>query len=105
LDKALDIINFPSKKVNQQTKEEKHDGYDKFHYVSNQYFNVNRFVIKTNATINFKTYALVSVLSGEGKILGEIIKKGEHFIIPSTFKDEDIKIEGHLELMITLRTI
>jgi mannose-6-phosphate isomerase class I len=105
LDKALDIINFPSKEVKQQTKEEKYDGYVKYHYVSNEYFDVNRYVIYTDASINFKTYALVSVLNGKGKILGQDIKKGEHFIVPSTFKNEDIKIEGQLEIMLTLRMI
>jgi len=105
LDKALDIINFPAKKVVQETKEEKNDAFEMYHYVTNQYFNVNRYVIKSKATINFDTYALVSVLNGQGTILGESIKKGEHFILPSTLSNQVIDIEGDLEIMLTIRII
>lgn len=105
LDKALDVINFPAKKVEQKTSMIENEDYKLYHYVSNEYFNVNRYVISTKASISFKTYALVSVLNGEATILGEKVLKGEHFIIPSTLKDTDIEINGQCELMVTYRTI
>lgn len=104
LDKALDIINFPAKKVEQNTAITINEDYKLYHYVSNKYFDVNRYVISSKASISFKTYALVSVLNGEATILGEKVLKGEHFIIPSTLKDTDIEINGKCELMVTYRT-
>lgn len=104
LDKALDIINFPAKKVEQNTAITINEDYKLYHYVSNKYFDVNRYVISSKASISFKTYALVSVLNGEATILGEKVLKGDHFIIPSTLKDTDIEINGKCELMVTYRT-
>lgn len=104
LDKALDVINFPAKKVEQNTAITINEDYKLYHYVSNEYFDVNRYVISSKASISFKTYALVSVLNGEATILGEKVSKGEHFIIPSTLKDTEIEINGKCELMVTYRT-
>lgn len=104
LDKALDVINFPAKKIEQNTAITINEDYKLYHYVSNEYFDVNRYVISSKASISFKTYALVSVLNGEATILGEKVLKGEHFIIPSTLKDTDIEINGKCELMVTYRT-
>ena len=47
-------------------------------------------------------FTLVSVLSGEGELIGKdgkkyIIKKGEHFILPNGFGEYELK--GNMELI------
>ena len=104
LDKAVEVIDFPAKTIDQKTTINKTKDYTHYHYVTNQYFNVNRYSVNDQLTFNFDTYALVSILNGEGHILNEFVKKGDHFIVPSTYKNQDIKVEGKLEMMVTFRT-
>ena len=69
-------------------------------YVTCEYFTVSKVILNgTYSTPHEKPFTLVSVLSGEGTANGQPIKKGDHFIVPSSVAH--LNYTGTLELMVS----
>jgi len=68
--------------------------------VSNKFFTVSKYEVRGIATHQFKkpTYALISVISGIGKIAGYPIKKGDHLIVP--VESAEVELDGTFEIIV-----
>ena len=69
--------------------------------VSNEFFTVSKYEIQGATKHQFKksTYTLISVTCGEGKIAGQLVKKGNHMIVPIGVKE--IELDGNFEMIVT----
>ncbi len=68
------------------------------HLVTCQYYSVYRAELSGKATWNFTApFVNVSILSGEGKLNGEPVKKGDHLLLTANFGE--LTAEGDLEFI------
>ena len=66
------------------------------HLVSCQYYSVYRVELNGKATWNFEApFVNVSILSGEGTMNGQTVKKGDHLLLTANFGE--LNVEGNLE--------
>ena len=68
--------------------------------ISNEFFSVSKFEVrgKINYELAQPTYALISVITGVGKIDGELIERGHHILVPANIGE--LSFEGEFELMV-----
>ncbi|WP_374285648.1 mannose-6-phosphate isomerase, class I [Lactococcus sp.] len=103
IQQSIDVLTIPGDKLpDNKVVTEKFEGADLSTLVKSEFFDVFKWVI--NGSHDFTKnaiYTLVSVLEGEGELEIEgqsvKIKKGNHFILPSTV--ENWRISGHLEMI------
>ena len=103
IQQSIDVLNIPGDKVPEnQVKAEQFDGAVLTTLVKSDFFDVYKWSI--TGSHNFKktaVYTLVSVLDGQGQlsVAGKLypLKKGDHFILPSTVKNW--VLSGKLELI------
>ena len=93
--KALDVTTVP------QVLEEVESVPNDFgrHYLTTDYFEVDKWVIHNKLETNNYNMLLCTVIVGEGEVNGYDIIKGDHFIIPKC--TDHIVINGTLEIMVT----
>ena len=103
IDKALDIIDLPSKDTTTDIKVEKNADYDVYHYIKNEYFDLRRVDVKKVFTLKTEKYQLCSVLEGHGFVNDIEIKKGNHFIISGSKEKNTLVFEGNMKIMLTQR--
>ena len=68
-------------------------------YTSTRFFTVEKWTVSGKADKKLDEFALVSVLSGEGRINGLAVRKGDHFILTSRCKEAHF--EGELEMIVS----
>ena len=69
-----------------------------YHLVTCQYYSVYRVELKGKAAWNFDApFVNVSILSGEGKMNGMEVKKGDHLLLTASFGE--LNVEGDLEFI------
>lgn len=103
LEKALDVIEFNLKCEKLKGEEVIFNGYKKSLLCKNEYFGLEKIVIKSFLadTGNENRFDILTCVDGEGIIKGkkysEKIKKGDSYIIPATLGA--YKIEGDLTII------
>ncbi|MQW22273.1 MULTISPECIES: mannose-6-phosphate isomerase, class I [unclassified Lactococcus] len=103
IQQSIDVLTIPGDKLpDNKVMTEKFEGAELSTLVKSEFFDVYKWVI--NGSHDFTKnaiYTLVSVLEGEGELEIEgqsvKIKKGNHFILPSTV--ENWRISGQLEMI------
>ncbi len=68
-------------------------------YIDNEYFKIERWIIKEKFEFQPEQFLLFSVIEGNGYINDCIIKTGDHFI--TTSKVKNLNITGNLNLIIS----
>ena len=105
IDKCLDVITCPFENGEPAHREAKtyEDGSVERNLVVCSLFEVTYVKVEKYVKLAQETdFTLVSVLSGEGELIGKdgkkyIIKKGEHFILPNGFGEYELT--GNMELI------
>lgn len=103
IQQSIDVLTIPGNKLpDNKVMTENFEGAELSTLVKSEFFDVYKWVI--NGSHDFTKnaiYTLVSVLEGEGELEIEgqsvKIKKGNHFILPSTV--ENWRISGQLEMI------
>lgn len=98
---SIDTTSVPHLTRNQEdVKVIKYENYVQTTYIESNYFSLNKYEINGEVKLNHEEpFSLVSVIEGNGKINGEEISKGIHFIICHDVNT--IELEGNLTLMVT----
>jgi len=101
LEKSLDVSTIPH--INTQPTPVtvvENESLSVVEFVSNEFFTVSKYEIRGAIKQPFKTptYRLISVISGEGKLAGYSIKKGDHLILP--VEVEEIALDGTFEMIV-----
>lgn len=97
---SIDVITAPfeAEKTQPPVLVEHLAGATKTHYVTCPYYQVDRYEIDGSFEVNFDAdFVNVSVLQGEGRLNGIVVRRGDHFIIP--FGYGACEFEGELELI------
>jgi mannose-6-phosphate isomerase len=102
IDAALDVINVPDKPLEKSSIVINEQFSLNKKIISNEFFSLFFQVVDGYLTIDNskRNYFLVSVIDGSGKINDEFIKKGDHFIIPISFKN--FVYHGNLKMLVTM---
>ena len=100
LDKAFAVIKSPHKEA--KTKLEQRDiGLEAVftNLTSNQHFQVGKLEINGELALTLNVpYLLISVITGEATLNGQIIKKGDHLIVPN--QTRKLNFNGYVSLII-----
>ncbi|MFA9377953.1 MAG: mannose-6-phosphate isomerase, class I [Lachnotalea sp.] len=84
IEKSIDVINVPYKDIEVEDKEDTNTQCKKL--IECNYYEVFKFEIsKSEEFVQDKPFLIMSVVEGEGKINNQLIKKGEHFILPNGY--------------------
>lgn len=99
LKQSIDVAMIPHEEVKPELKQHKSDDLTITTLVECDFFKVYKWEINGTCQLpHQEPFTLVSVLDGNGLINKNLIKKGDHFIIPSPITE--VKIKGRLELMV-----
>lgn len=99
LKQSIDVAMIPHEEIKPQFKKHTLNDSTVTTLVECDFFNVYKWDIQGKChAIHQPPFTLVSVLEGQGLINQHPIRKGDHFIIPSTVTE--VEIEGDLELMV-----
>ncbi|MCM1048949.1 MAG: mannose-6-phosphate isomerase, class I [Clostridiales bacterium] len=101
LEKSLDVITVPAKSVEDSILEADKLPENKLNLlVECDYYKVWKLDITDKFEMRQEEdFLIMSVIDGEGELNGEIIRKGDHFILPYGYGD--ICISGRLQLIIS----
>ena len=101
LDKALDVITVPALPPDACISHVENVPVNtKNLLISCDYYKVWKMDVKADATFEQdQKFLLVSVVAGAGKLNGEPIKKGDHFILPCGFGE--VNLTGDMELIMS----
>lgn len=104
IDSAVDVTNFPNVISRCQQTKEKIGDLVKTKLIQQKYFTVYHWNLSGKFTSSLEAdYLLMSVINGSGKVIVNnqsfLIKKGSHFILPSTI--DKYEIQGDLEIIVS----
>lgn len=97
IDKSIDVITVPAKTVADSVIDTTTMPKDELYQVYEcQFYKVFKLEVEKKAVFEQKyPFMLVSILEGEGLFNGELVKKGEHLILPAGM--ETVEVEGSLK--------
>lgn len=96
IDKSIDVINVPFEDNVLEDKIEVSKQCKKL--IECKYYEVFKFEItKKEEFVQDKPFLIMSVVEGEGRINNQLIKKGEHFLLPNGF--ENYNLEGNMMII------
>jgi mannose-6-phosphate isomerase len=99
IEKSIEVSKIPHQNPVLDIKEINFGTSHITHFVGNQFFTVQKWVIHDHFELNHDYYKLFSVIGGSGSINGEKISKGDHFIVCANVSKIDLK--GNLELIVS----
>jgi len=98
IEQSIETIKTPFKADESRPVKESLEGADHTHFVSCQYYSVDKYDITGAFSIEFNKYfTSVSVISGTGTVNGVGIAAGQHFIVPAN--SGLCKFEGTLSII------
>ncbi|MFB4168450.1 mannose-6-phosphate isomerase, class I [Virgibacillus sp. JSM 102003] len=104
IDSAIDVTTYPHKEVNSQHVEKVINDLASTQLVDDKYFSVYHWKLDGEVSRKLKSFLLVSVINGKGKVMVEErtfpVQAGDHFVLPSTI--EDYHVEGGMELVVSV---
>lgn len=99
VDKSIDVITVPAKSLKESVSHFSDLPENEWHeLIKCPYYRV--FKLNLNGSFELKQvypFLNVSVLEGCGTLNGQVIKKGDHFILPSGYKTAEL--EGRMEII------
>ena len=98
IDKALDVINVPGHSADKvETDDIPANHMNKIYEC--EFYKIYKMIVNKESELieNKHLFLNISIVSGIGKIDGNEVKKGDHFILPYGYGD--FKISGNLELI------
>jgi mannose-6-phosphate isomerase class I len=96
IDKSIDVITVPYVLENANVEQETNSQCKKL--ISCKYYEVYKFEItQKEEFIQDKSFLIMSVVDGEGKINDVILKKGDHFILP--YQYGNYSLEGNMTII------
>lgn len=100
---SIDVTTIPyNNEIQTPIKTEQYENYRLTQLIQAPYFCVSKLEVLSKVDLKHdQPFSLCSVIEGSGKINGEIIKKGQHFIVCHDVKE--MKLEGQFTLMITTK--
>ena len=105
VDKSIDVITVPSKSVEESVKHVKEIEKNQMEQlICCDYYEVWKLEVVGETKLQ-QTYPFLnmSVTEGSGKLNGQILKKGDHFIVPCEYGD--MKLEGDMKLIVSTTTL
>ncbi len=100
IQKSIDVTTVPHVSAQHEPTTQHIQDATIMTYVSCEYFTVSKITLSGTYQMDHKApFTLMSVLEGHGTVAGCEIKKGDHFIVPSTVKH--VEFNGELELMVS----
>lgn len=101
IDKSIDVITVPAKPVAESVKKAYDLPADQMNLlISCDYYKVWKLHVTKPFTINQEyPFMIMSVIEGDGLINGQMIRKGDHFILPSGYGE--VKLQGSMQLIVS----
>ncbi|MDQ0252983.1 mannose-6-phosphate isomerase [Evansella vedderi] len=100
LDKSIDVITVPHEDVALQFETEKYGDLAVKNLVSTEFFTVEEWVIEGKGTKEHgENFLLFSVIEGEATLNNQVIKKGDHFMLPSGYGE--MEVDGKAKLVVS----
>jgi len=99
IDEAKKVLNVPHKRSIVESKIVREGNLSITKFTSTRFFTVEKWAICGKADKKLNEFTLVSVVSGQGKVNGFEIRKGDHFILTSDCKEAHF--DGELELIVS----
>lgn len=99
IDKSLDVITVPAKPISECIINVGGGGSNSLNkLIECDYYKVWKIDVDGNAVFEqTNPFMIMSVISGEGFINGQHIKKGDHFILPNGYGE--VSLQGSMELV------
>jgi Phosphomannose isomerase len=98
IQKSMDIITAPFIEKNINPQKEIGQGYQKTHFITTEYYTVEKLDITETVTMKQeKPFLIMSVIEGSGFIDKQAITKGRHFIIP--YEYGEFVLEGTMTII------
>ena len=99
VDKSIDVITVPAKNPEESVFSTEALPDNKMNLLKEcEYYRVWK--LKVNKPVSFEQeypFLIVSVLEGEGLLNGQMLKKGDHFILPAGYGE--VHLQGDMELI------
>lgn len=101
IDKSIDVITVPAKPVADSAMYTDDLPKNRMNLlVSCEYYKVWKLDVTEAIIINQdKPFMIMSVIEGDGLINGQMIRKGDHFILPANFGE--IHMQGNMQLIVS----
>lgn len=99
IDKSIDVITVPAKPVEESVVKVDEMPTDQMNLlIACDYYKVWKLDVTKPVTIEQEyPFLIMSVIEGEGLINGQMIRKGDHFILPNGYGE--IKLQGNMQLI------
>lgn len=99
LEKSMDVIAVPAKDISSSVKGTLHLPPNTMNVLeSNQYYTVWKIDVEKEFMLTQdRPFMNISVIEGDGLINGQLIKKGDHFVLPYGFGEAELK--GNMQII------
>ena len=99
VDKSIDVITVPAKSVDDSTMYAGDLPKNQMNLlISCDYYKVWKLDVTEAISINQdQPFMIMSVIDGDGLINGQMIRKGDHFILPAGYGE--VKLQGNMQLI------
>lgn len=105
LDKSMDVITVPAKDILNSVKNTLDLQANAMNVLeSNQYYTVWKIDVEKEFTLEQEhPFMNMSVIKGDGLIRGQVIRKGDHFVLPSDFGR--VELRGNMQLIASVAKV
>ena len=101
IDKSIDVITVPARPVEQSVMPVGNLPAGRMNLlISCDYYKVWKLDVTEAVTVGqIYPFLIMSVIEGDGLINGQMIRKGDHFILPDGYGE--VKLQGNMQLIIS----
>ena len=101
MDKSIDVITVPAKSVEESILQADNLPKNTLNkLIACDYYQVWKLDITEPFSMQQdKPYMIMSVIEGDGLLNGQMIRKGDHFIVPCGYGE--IRLQGNMQLIIS----
>ncbi len=99
VEKSIDVITVPAKSAEDSIKDANYLPKNQMNLlIASDYYKVWKLEVTEPIVLNQnEPFMIMSVIAGDGLLNGQMIKKGDHFILPSGYGE--IRMQGNMELI------
>lgn len=101
IDKSMDVITVPAKPADESILYAGDLPENKMNLlISGKYYNVWKLhITKAFSFQQEQPFMIMSVIDGDGLLNGQMIRKGDHFILPAGYGE--VKLQGNMQLIVS----